>query len=273
VGSDNIHFDQDSTWANVVNVTDYYPFGLGMDGRTEQDSAYRYGFNGKEFDGDGEWGGQSNYDYGFRIYNPNIAKFLSVDPLTKKYPELTPYQFASNTPIQAIDLDGLEAVRYPGVGTTTEMLQKPTDQEVKEVYQAYRGIALGVYDFFSSFRPQNSIGSLGPNYIPVYSEAKDAYKKVNETFEDGSIEDKWRLGTIGALSIYGGTKALSKPKVSSELGAPKTGGRLGSASTRTQIGEIATELESRGYTITRGGGRFPEEYLKPKGGGRKGGRI
>jgi len=31
-----------------------------------------------------------------------------VDPLTKSYPELTPYQFASNTPIQAVDLDGLE---------------------------------------------------------------------------------------------------------------------------------------------------------------------
>jgi hypothetical protein len=40
---------------------------------------------------------------------PNEVKFLSVDPLSKKYPELTPYQFASNTPIQAIDLDGLEA--------------------------------------------------------------------------------------------------------------------------------------------------------------------
>lgn len=35
---------------------------------------------------------------------------LSVDPLTKSYPMLTPYQFASNTPIMAIDLDGLEAV-------------------------------------------------------------------------------------------------------------------------------------------------------------------
>jgi hypothetical protein len=34
---------------------------------------------------------------------------LSVDPLTRSYPELTPYQFASNRPIEAIDLDGLEA--------------------------------------------------------------------------------------------------------------------------------------------------------------------
>lgn len=37
-----------------------------------------------------------------------LIRFLSTDPLTKKYPELTPYQFASNTPIQGIDLDGLE---------------------------------------------------------------------------------------------------------------------------------------------------------------------
>jgi hypothetical protein len=47
-------------------------------------------------------------DYGMRIYDPRIGKFLSVDPITSKYPELTPYQFASNRPIDGIDLDGLE---------------------------------------------------------------------------------------------------------------------------------------------------------------------
>ncbi|WP_338390360.1 RHS repeat-associated core domain-containing protein [Aureibacter tunicatorum] len=73
---------------------------------------YGYGFNGKEKDQDGEWGSQTNYDYGFRIYNPTIAKFLSVDPLTKSYPWYTPYQFAGNKPIWAIDLDGLEELIY-----------------------------------------------------------------------------------------------------------------------------------------------------------------
>lgn len=67
---------------------------------------YRYGFNGKENDQD--WG-KLIQDYGFRLYNPAIAKFLSVDPLAPEYPELTPYQFASNTPIEAVDWDGLEA--------------------------------------------------------------------------------------------------------------------------------------------------------------------
>ncbi|WP_018475464.1 HNH endonuclease [Echinicola pacifica] len=128
---------------------------------------------------------------------------------------LTPYQYASNTPIQAIDLDGLEAVRYPGVGTTTEMLQKPTEQEVKEVYRAYRGIALGVYDFFNAFRPQAAMGPGDPNYVPIYSEAKEAYRGITNTIENGSTEDRFRLGTVAALSIYGGVEALSRIKIPS----------------------------------------------------------
>ena len=108
VVTDNIHLDQDSTWVSLGNVTDYYPFGLAVDGRTVQDSAYRYWFNGKERDSNGEWGSKGHYDYGFRIYNPSIAKFLSVDPLTTSYPWYTPYQFAGNKPVIADDLDGLE---------------------------------------------------------------------------------------------------------------------------------------------------------------------
>jgi hypothetical protein len=40
------------------------------------------------------------------------SRFLSLDPIGREYPELTPYQFASNTPIMAIDLDGLEGVVF-----------------------------------------------------------------------------------------------------------------------------------------------------------------
>ena len=70
---------------------------------------YRYGFNGKENDNEAKGEGNQQ-DYGNRIYDPRLVRFLSVDPITQKYPELTPYQFASNTPIQAIDLDGLENI-------------------------------------------------------------------------------------------------------------------------------------------------------------------
>jgi RHS repeat-associated protein len=98
--------------ADVVTANDYYPFGMNMPGRkfTQPNSSYRYGFNGKEQDK--ETTGTSTYDYGFRIYNPALGRFLSVDPLAKSYPWFTPYQFASNTPIQAIDIDGKEGETY-----------------------------------------------------------------------------------------------------------------------------------------------------------------
>ncbi len=81
-------------------------------GRTYSSPKYRYGFNGKEKD-DEVKGSGAQYDYGMRIYDPRIGRFLSLDPITLQYPELTPYQFASNTPIYAIDLDGLEMMGNP----------------------------------------------------------------------------------------------------------------------------------------------------------------
>ena len=81
---------------------------MGWPGRKYNSAEYRYGFNGKEKDDDGEFGSITNYDYGFRIYNPAIGRFLSVDPLSPDYPWYTPYQFATNRPIDGIDLDGLE---------------------------------------------------------------------------------------------------------------------------------------------------------------------
>ncbi|MCP9752447.1 RHS repeat-associated core domain-containing protein [Ferruginibacter sp. HRS2-29] len=94
------------------------------------DSKYRYGFNGKENDNDVKGDGNQQ-DYGMRVYDGRIGKFLSVDPLQRDYPELTTYQFASNTPIQAIDLDGLEMSYYtlirPDQGKPYLKFEKNTD--------------------------------------------------------------------------------------------------------------------------------------------------
>ncbi len=95
--------------ADVITANDYAPFGSLLPGRkySQANTKYRYGFNGKE--NDNEVKGEGNQqDYGMRIYDPRLGKFLSVDPISAKYPELTPYQFASNSPISGTDLDGLE---------------------------------------------------------------------------------------------------------------------------------------------------------------------
>ncbi|SFW81842.1 RHS repeat protein [Chitinophaga sancti] len=102
-----ISADEDSFTTVIVDQAMADPgtesgVSYGIDGK-----GYRYGFNGKE--NDGEVKGEGNeQDYGMRVYDPRIGKFLSVDPLTMLYPHYTPYQFAGNTPLQAIDLDGAE---------------------------------------------------------------------------------------------------------------------------------------------------------------------
>jgi RHS repeat-associated protein len=93
--------------SDIFNATDYYAFGAPMPGRQFNNSNYRYGFNGKENDNEVKGTGNQQ-DYGMRIYDPRLGKFLSTDPIAAKYPELTPYQFASNRPIDGIDMDGLE---------------------------------------------------------------------------------------------------------------------------------------------------------------------
>jgi RHS repeat-associated protein len=69
--------------------------------------AYRYGFNGKEKDDEIKGTGNSQ-DYGMRIYDPRLGRFLSVDPIGYDYPWNSTYAFAENEPISNIDLDGLE---------------------------------------------------------------------------------------------------------------------------------------------------------------------
>lgn len=85
-------------YLNDLKLFEYY--------RKTGAKGYRFGFNGTENNNDVKgWGNQQ--DCWMRIYDPRVGRFLSVDPITKSYPMLTPYLFASNSPIDGIDVDGL----------------------------------------------------------------------------------------------------------------------------------------------------------------------
>jgi RHS repeat-associated protein len=92
--------------AVVLTQNDYYPFGMLMPGRqyTAQNN-YRYGFNGKENDNDVKGTGNS-LDFGGRIYDSRIGRWLSVDPRAKDLPSESPYIFGGDNPILMIDPDG-----------------------------------------------------------------------------------------------------------------------------------------------------------------------
>jgi RHS repeat-associated protein len=100
---------------DVNSAQDYYPFGMLQPGRQyiAGGGSYRYGFNGKENDDDVKGAGNQQ-DYGERIYDPRVGRFLSMDPITRDVPGLTPYQFGGNSPIAYVDLDGLEQAKPKG---------------------------------------------------------------------------------------------------------------------------------------------------------------
>lgn len=95
--------------ADPIFRQSYYPFGMGMAtrGSSASTTSSRYGFNGKENDNEVKGTGNQQ-DYGMRIYDPRLGRFLSLDPISSDYPWYTPYQFAGNKPISSIDLDGAE---------------------------------------------------------------------------------------------------------------------------------------------------------------------
>ncbi|MBK7221756.1 MAG: RHS repeat-associated core domain-containing protein [Saprospiraceae bacterium] len=73
---------------------------------TTQD--YRYGYNGKE--NDNEVKGESNQqDYGFRVYDPRVGRFLSVDPLVGEFASWTSYHYVHNNPMRLTDPTGMKA--------------------------------------------------------------------------------------------------------------------------------------------------------------------
>jgi RHS repeat-associated protein len=103
--------------SDAVSAQDYYPFGMVMPKRTySAGKDYRYGFNGKEKDPDLA---SSNYDFGSRIYDGRIARWLSIDPMQKKYAPFTPYNFVENNPNIYRDVDGKD--KWLVITVTNEM--------------------------------------------------------------------------------------------------------------------------------------------------------
>ncbi len=69
---------------------------------------YRYGFQGQEKD-DAVKGAGNSYNFKYRMYDPRLGRFFSIDPLTAEYPYYSPFIFSGNRVIDAIEVDGLEA--------------------------------------------------------------------------------------------------------------------------------------------------------------------
>ena len=77
--------------------------------RTDNQEGYRFGFNSMENDNE-TYGTGNALDFGARIYDPRLGRWLSLDPLMKKYPGESNYAYVSDNPIVYVDVDGKDRI-------------------------------------------------------------------------------------------------------------------------------------------------------------------
>jgi RHS repeat-associated protein len=92
----------------ILSFSDYYPFGMQMGGRNDPGDGYRYGFNGMEKDDEVKGSGNS-YDFGARMYDSRLGRWLSIDPLSGSNSHISTYCGMENSPIALADPDGKDA--------------------------------------------------------------------------------------------------------------------------------------------------------------------
>ncbi|GEM_PF-6569286 len=90
-----VHVKNDSIMQETV-TTDF-----------EERPLYRFAFQGQERD-DEVRGSGNMYAFTYRMHDPRIGRFLSIDPLSPFYPHYTPYSFSGNKVISHYELEGLE---------------------------------------------------------------------------------------------------------------------------------------------------------------------
>jgi RHS repeat-associated protein len=114
---------------HLLEEDQYYPFGLEMAGISDKalpNIPNNYLYNGKELQQNEFNDGTSleDYDYGFRGYDPQIARFTEQDPLTDEFATVSPYQYALNDPVANIDKDGLASVPLGEVTITAKAIHR-----------------------------------------------------------------------------------------------------------------------------------------------------
>ena len=119
-GIPTIHYYQTDHLGNIRQVlssdgvlqeqNDYYAFGMRQ---LREDypllASNKYKYNGKELE---TFNNFETLDYGARFYDPELARWHSVDPLTESYYSQSPYHFSGNNPIRLLDLNGMNYGDY-----------------------------------------------------------------------------------------------------------------------------------------------------------------
>lgn len=190
--------------ADVASATDYYAFGASL----RSSGTYRYGYQGQEKDS--EW--SDDYAFLFRMHDPRLGKFLSIDPLSSKYPHNSPYAFSENRVNDGVELEGLEVLLVKNFSHL--------ERSGKTVFRVYRCLyreafssksythlerekdKMGTKILNNEYSFSENYGWIDRNHAFKYKEGTYGMKQLAEQLVNESGEVEIRNGVHGFRVIY-----------------------------------------------------------------------
>ncbi len=171
----NIHIDQYN-----ANVNTTMAMRVG---------GYKYGFNGMEKDDEIKGSGNS-YDFGARMLDVRLGKFLSADPLASWAPGWSPYRYGFDNPINCTDPTGLweDHWQVDDDGNATLL-----DTEGDDIY--VNDQLLSDFDFTGKESALSSIGTYYHNQAGGSSLFNDKISVLNYENYSLSGSSNWGLDT------------------------------------------------------------------------------
>ena len=176
----------------IVQVDDYYPFGLRMSGRSYVGTANRYLFNGKELQEETGW-----YDFGARMYDPGLGRWMTPDPLSDEFPSHSVYNYALNNPIRFIDPDGQAPMdpNCPGCPTNDEFANALATDVLSVKHSLYNMLARP-FGYEATFT-QNEAGNYETGFV-----------KTNDDFLTAAGKYALDALSVGTFGRGGGPNAF-----------------------------------------------------------------
>jgi RHS repeat-associated protein len=125
----DVYFDNIMLGLNsgpLLEETHYYPFGLTMKGistnalKGSNYAGNRIRYSSKELQNEefSDRSGLEWYDFGARFFDDQIGRWHAQDPMSSKYYEYSPFNYALNNPLAVSDPNGMDVVPFQGTGWT-----------------------------------------------------------------------------------------------------------------------------------------------------------
>jgi RHS repeat-associated protein len=157
------------TRGQILEETHYYPFGLTMAGISSKAAGKMQNkdktFQSQKFDDDL---GLNWVQFKWRNHDPQIGRFIEIDPLSEKYVYNSTYAFSENKVVRHVELEGLESWDFmstlknvAGFEYTTTKSFVNNMTEVAKDPNTYKNAALGMGSFLGATLLGIATGGIG----------------------------------------------------------------------------------------------------------------